>query len=299
MPSRAVSSKMSTVLLVRSYWINAAKPFDQVRKQAREKLCQPEGKLVENCANLEGKLLENCADLEGKLLESTAKLEEKFMENTANLKKELEDKIMEKSCELERRILETLEGRIQEVQGKFAALDVKTVDVRQRRFPLKKSSEVGASVGSAGHLRMEPPQFDGTTPWNVYRRQFEAAVNANGWSTTENATALTLALRGDAAAIFQRISPEEQEVYEQLVGYLEMRCGQEVWKSARKIFYLVTEKASYQKPNCEAVWNSSCSFREVLLAEDLRKLEIPKLVCEVDILDWRIIPRLLEEKISE
>ncbi|CAH2005971.1 unnamed protein product [Acanthoscelides obtectus] len=73
---------------------------------------------------------------------------------------------------------------------------------------------------------MKSPQFDGTPPWNVYRRQFEAAANANGWSSTEKATALTLALRGDGAAILQRISPEEQEVYEQLLGHLEMRYGQ-------------------------------------------------------------------------
>ncbi|CAH2010748.1 unnamed protein product [Acanthoscelides obtectus] len=141
------------------------------------------------------------------------------MENIANLKKELEDKIMEKSCELEKRIF-TLEGRIQEVQGKFVALDVKTIDQRQRGLPLEKSSEVGASVGSAGHLRVKPPQFDGTTPWNVYPHQFEAAANANDGSAIEKAAAVTLALRGDVAAILQRISPEE--VYEQLVRH--WRC---------------------------------------------------------------------------
>ncbi|CAH2005017.1 unnamed protein product [Acanthoscelides obtectus] len=67
------------------------------------------------------------------------------MENTANLKKELEDKIMEKSCELEKWILETLESRIQ-VQGKFAALDVKTIDERQRGLPLEKSNTMMSYV---------------------------------------------------------------------------------------------------------------------------------------------------------
>ncbi|CAH1990267.1 unnamed protein product [Acanthoscelides obtectus] len=38
----------------------------------------------------------------------------------------------------------------------------------------------------------------------------------------------------------------------------------------RKIFCLVTKKASYQKPNYEDVWNPLCLLREVLLAEDLR-----------------------------
>ncbi|CAH1972335.1 unnamed protein product [Acanthoscelides obtectus] len=53
----------------------------------------------------------------------------------------------------------------------------------------------------------------------------------------------------------------------------------------RTIFYLVTKKASYQKPNYEDVWNGLCSLREVLLAEDLRKLAIPKLACGLDNLD--------------
>ncbi|CAH1988941.1 unnamed protein product [Acanthoscelides obtectus] len=62
----------------------------------------------------------------------------------------------------------------------------------------------------------------------------------------------------------------------------------------RKIFYLVTKEASHQKPNYEDVWSALCSLREVLLAEDLRKLAIPKLACGLDNLDWRIIRSMLE-----
>ncbi|CAH1998028.1 unnamed protein product [Acanthoscelides obtectus] len=62
----------------------------------------------------------------------------------------------------------------------------------------------------------------------------------------------------------------------------------------RKIFYLVTKKASYLKLNYEDVWNALCSLREVLIAEDLRKLAIPKLACGPDNLDWKIIRSMLE-----
>ncbi|CAH1969951.1 unnamed protein product [Acanthoscelides obtectus] len=62
----------------------------------------------------------------------------------------------------------------------------------------------------------------------------------------------------------------------------------------RKIFYLVTKKASYQEPNYEDVWNALCSLRRVLLAEDLRKLAIPKLACGLDNLYWKIIRSMLE-----
>ncbi|KAJ8957282.1 hypothetical protein NQ318_007846, partial [Aromia moschata] len=73
---------------------------------------------------------------------------------------------------------------------------------------------------------MKPPQFDGKSSWVNYLRQFEAAAKANGWSLAEKATALTLALRGDATDILQTLSLEEQEDYHQLVRHLEMRYGQ-------------------------------------------------------------------------
>ncbi|KAJ8953318.1 hypothetical protein NQ318_012112 [Aromia moschata] len=73
---------------------------------------------------------------------------------------------------------------------------------------------------------MKPPQFDGKSSWVNYLRQFEAAARANGWSLAEKATALTLALRGDATDILQTLSFEEQDDYHQLVKHLEMRYGQ-------------------------------------------------------------------------
>ncbi|KAJ8953510.1 hypothetical protein NQ318_023633, partial [Aromia moschata] len=73
---------------------------------------------------------------------------------------------------------------------------------------------------------MKPPQFDGKSSWVNYLRQFEAAARANGWSLAEKATALTLALRGDATDILQTLSLEEQDDYHQLVKHLEMRYGQ-------------------------------------------------------------------------
>ncbi|KAJ8946871.1 hypothetical protein NQ318_006781, partial [Aromia moschata] len=73
---------------------------------------------------------------------------------------------------------------------------------------------------------MKPPQFDGKSSWVNYLRQFEAAARENGWSLAEKATALTLALRGDATDILQTLSLEKQDDYHQLVKHLEMRYGQ-------------------------------------------------------------------------
>ncbi|KAJ8962077.1 hypothetical protein NQ318_018027, partial [Aromia moschata] len=94
-------------------------------------------------------------------------------------------------------------------------------------------------------IRMKPPQFDGKSSWVNYLRQFEAAAKANGWSLAEKATALTLALRGDATDILQKLSLEEQEDYQQLVRHLEMRYGQ----SHLEHVYHSQLKNRYQKSN--------------------------------------------------
>ncbi|KAJ8935729.1 hypothetical protein NQ318_010579 [Aromia moschata] len=94
-------------------------------------------------------------------------------------------------------------------------------------------------------IRMKPPQFDGKSSWVNYLRQFEAAAKANGWSLAEKATALTLALRGDATDILQTLSLEEQEDYHQLVRHLEMRYGQ----SHLEHVYHSQLKNRYQKSN--------------------------------------------------
>ncbi|KAJ8946361.1 hypothetical protein NQ318_010126 [Aromia moschata] len=94
-------------------------------------------------------------------------------------------------------------------------------------------------------IRMKPPQFDGKSSWVNYLRQFEAAAKANGWSLAEKATALTLALRGDATDIIQTLSLEEQEDYHQLVQHLEMRYGQ----SHLGHVYHSQLKNRYQKSN--------------------------------------------------
>ncbi|KAJ8937347.1 hypothetical protein NQ318_003621 [Aromia moschata] len=92
---------------------------------------------------------------------------------------------------------------------------------------------------------MKPPLFDGKSSWVNYLRQFEAAARANGWSLAEKATALTLALRGDATDILQTLSLEEQDDYHQLVRHLEMRYGQ----SHLEHVYHSQLKNRYQKSN--------------------------------------------------
>ncbi|KAJ8945882.1 hypothetical protein NQ318_002723 [Aromia moschata] len=185
--------------------------------------------------NLEEKLLENATKMQQELQETSGNLrgmEQKLIENMDQKPMEnytsLEKKIMENSSCLQKQIGEYVDGKFGEIENKFleevgnnnTALKSPGSDIDRLSKPeLNNYMEISK-------IRMKPPQFDGKSSWVNYLRQFEAAAKANGWSLAEKATALTLALRGDATDILQTLSLEEQEDYHQLVRHLEMRYGQ-------------------------------------------------------------------------
>ncbi|KAJ8957761.1 hypothetical protein NQ317_007346 [Molorchus minor] len=180
-----------------------------------------------------------------------------MLENTGNLKKHLEEKIIDNCVNLEERLenklsetKQQLDQKIREIESQFALLSSKTdlsppgaadenvgeVNSSPNKDVKIKEGKESPACSVAGDkeqhsirhttcetkMRMKPPQFDGKTPWPNYLRQFEAAAKTNDWSMDEKATALTLALRGDATDILQTLSSAEQADYEQLIKHLEM-----------------------------------------------------------------------------
>ncbi|KAJ8979623.1 hypothetical protein NQ317_015190 [Molorchus minor] len=232
-----------------------------------------ETKMSENSSNLEArvieKMLENTGNLkkhlEEKIMENSGNLEAKMLENCVNLEERLENKLSETKQQLDQ--------KIREIESQFALLSSKT-DLSPPGAADKNVGEVNSSPNkdvkikegkespacsvagdkeqhSIRHttcetkMRMKPPQFDGKTPWPNYLCQFEAAAKTNDWSMDEKATALTLALRGDATDILQTLSSAEQADYEQLIKHLEMRYGQ----TNLEHVYHSQLKNRYQKPS--------------------------------------------------
>ncbi|KAJ8973415.1 hypothetical protein NQ317_017639 [Molorchus minor] len=202
--------------------------------------------ITENSSNLEArvieKMLENTGNLkkhlEDKIMENSGNLEAKMLENCVNLEERLENKLSETKQQLDQ--------KIREIESQFALLSSKTdlsppgaadENVGEVNSSPNKDVKIKEACSVAGDkeqhsirhttcetkMRMKPPQFDGKTPWPNYLRQFEAAAKTNDWSMDEKATALTLALRGDATDILQTLSSAEQADYEQLIKHLEMR----------------------------------------------------------------------------
>ncbi|KAJ8937641.1 hypothetical protein NQ318_002155, partial [Aromia moschata] len=211
-------------------------------------------KLEETSGNLRGmeqKLVENSTKMEQKLIEN---MDQKLLENYTTLEK----KITENSSCLQKQIGEYVDGKFEEmenkVERKIATLSLESGE--QQRVVNTALKSPGSDIDrlskpelsspvEISKIRMKPPQFDGKSSWVNYLRQFEAAARANGWSLAEKATALTLALRGDATDILQTLSLEEQDDYHQLVKHLEMRYGQ----SHLEHVYHSQLKNRYQKSN--------------------------------------------------
>ncbi|KAJ8982074.1 hypothetical protein NQ317_015586 [Molorchus minor] len=226
-----------------------------LKKHLEEKIMEnSETKMSENSSNLEArvieKMLENTGNLkkhlEEKIMENSGNLEAKMLENCVNLEERLENKLSETKQQLDQ--------KIREIESQFALLSSKTdlsppgaadenvgeVNSSPNKDVKIKEGKESPACSVAGDkeqhsirhttcetkMRMKPPQFDGKTPWPNYLCQFEAAAKTNDWSMDEKATALTLALRGDATDILQTLSSAEQTDYKQLIKHLEMRYGQ-------------------------------------------------------------------------
>ncbi|KAJ8951575.1 hypothetical protein NQ318_020452 [Aromia moschata] len=223
-------------------------------------------------------LFEIAGDINSALQSLKGSLEQKFEETSGNLRG-MEQKLMENHTTLEKKITENSSWLQKQMDGKFGEIENKLVTVEEefqnkflemeRKFATlvleggEQQRMINTTLKSPGSdidrmtnpqasshmemskIRMKPPQFDGKSSWVNYLRQFEAAAKANGWSLAEKATALTLALRGDATDILQTLSLEEQEDYHQLVRHLEMRYGQ----SHLEHVYHSQLKNRYQKSN--------------------------------------------------
>ncbi|KAJ8961500.1 hypothetical protein NQ318_014749 [Aromia moschata] len=213
--------------------------------QMQQKLQETSGNLKES---LEQKLIENSTNLEQKLLGNINSLEQKITDNSSWLQKQMDGKF----GEIENKLVtveEEFQNKFLEMERKFATLSLGSGEQQQMvntslKSPGSNKPELSSPV-EISKIRMKPPLFDGKSSWVNYLRQFEAAAKANGWSLAEKATALTLALRGDATDILQTLSLEEQEDYHQLVRHLEMRYGQ----SHLEHVYHSQLKNRYQKSN--------------------------------------------------
>ncbi|KAJ8962559.1 hypothetical protein NQ318_000952 [Aromia moschata] len=152
-----------------------------------------------------------------------------------NNKEEMEIKLEDTKQQVQREILEKIEGLGHQLY-RTSITDSGDYSTSPG-IPLQNSTLMHAE--RSVHKMLKPPTYDGQSSWAMYRRQFEAAAKANGWTSQEMATSLVISLRGQALEILQSIPEEQQNDYDRIIGALEIRYGhkylRQVYQSQIKI----------------------------------------------------------------
>ena len=84
--------------------------------------------------------------------------------------------------------------------------------------------EAASSVAGGAQLQ-KPPPFDGRSPWDAYKLQFEMLATVNGWTSAQKATYLAVCLRGPALTVLTNISADHRGDYSVLIAALDRRFG--------------------------------------------------------------------------
>ena len=90
--------------------------------------------------------------------------------------------------------------------------------------PTDPGGDATALAGGGAQLQ-KPPPFDGRSPWDAYKLQFEMLSTVNGWSNAQKATYLAVSLRGPALTVLTNISEDHRGDYDVLIAALDKRFG--------------------------------------------------------------------------
>ncbi|KAJ8957186.1 hypothetical protein NQ318_007748 [Aromia moschata] len=149
------------------------------------------------------------------------RIEKEFQENREEIERRLERKLEDTRRQVQKEILERIEGLGHQLHR--TSITGLGDGSTSPDTPLQHSSLMHTE--RSVHKMLKPPTYDGQSSWSMYRRQFEAAAKANGWTPQEMATSLVISLRGQALEILQSIPEEQQNDYDRIVGALEIRYG--------------------------------------------------------------------------
>ncbi|XP_073841261.1 uncharacterized protein [Musca autumnalis] len=137
---------------------------------------------------------------------------------------ELEAKISERLDNITQVIgkrFEVMENHLKKLDRQFLAHDEKIVNLE------KKMSELEIKGGPVrvidNTLKIKPPEFDGSTSFDVFKLQFEAVSSRNSWNDNDKAVRLLMALKGGAADVLQNIPAASRNNYGDIIAALELK----------------------------------------------------------------------------
>jgi len=251
---------------------------EQMKQQLAEQNTRQElntAELKQTLADQNSRQEQNSAEMKQVLTQETAKIEQALTEQGNRQEKmntELKDDIQQLRSDhkelqdrIEQRVTEKLlvvEEKLQEVSSTLhSEVDIKISQLKQqiqkehRTSPevdeqiqrlekeileIKKS---GTTFGMASSIKLKPPTFDGTSPFEIFQLQFETATTSNRWGEADKVAALIVALKGGAAEILQMIPENDRGDYKEIMRTLERRYGH----NHRREIYRLELKGRCQK----------------------------------------------------
>ncbi|XP_069694750.1 uncharacterized protein PF3D7_1120000-like [Periplaneta americana] len=167
------------------------------------------------------------------LLDKTSEVMDKHAEENKHILT-----LMDRHAEENKHILTLMDRHAEENKHILALVDRQAREQKQivaeevRRAMQEAATELRTPYSgptepspSARHYNVKTPKFDGTTSWAIFRRQFEAIAEHNGWTPAEKTTQLLAALQGQASEILHSF-PEDGTAAE-IMAALEGRYEEE------------------------------------------------------------------------
>ncbi len=101
-----------------------------------------------------------------------------------------------------------------------------TEELEAGRTGERRAAEGFWASSDRGRVVQQRPQpYDGRTPWDAYRTQFEMLAQMNRWTEVEKATYLAVSLKGSALTILSNLPSDSCYEYATLVAAMEARFG--------------------------------------------------------------------------
>lgn len=92
-------------------------------------------------------------------------------------------------------------------------------------------------------------------------------------------------------------------IFRQLFGRVDELISQKIktggvavlQDSERFIYYLVTKEFTYDKPTYESLTSSLNAMKDHVVANDVKKIALPRIGCGIDGLEWDKVQAILQQ----
>ena len=128
-----------------------------------------------------------------------------------------------------------------EVHGTSPKVDEEIQQLKKKILEIEKNGTM--TTGWTSSIKLKPPAFDGTSPFEIFQLQFETATTSNRWGEADKVAALIVALKGGAAEILHMVPENDRGDYKEIMRSLERRYGH----NHRCEMYRLELKGRYQK----------------------------------------------------